>query len=544
VTVSRKELVLWDFSDAQHPRPIGGPLALPENPSSDQPLTIFTISPDGRTAATSATSVADLASEGSTFVWDLASGARLAGPLPGRPAEFTPDGTQLALRRSDQIAFVDAATGADRSTLALGFNAGSRTTLSPDGQHLAVSDVADGAVRVFDLATGQPIGQPLTLFARVSSTMAFIPGGRLLVASQETAAVWRYVVGAPAFATLLPGHRGAVDAQFTPNGKEIVTTGLDDHQMLRFRARDGRPLGRALEPSGAPNYGLGAISPNGSIRAVAQANGIVSLWDRNAGTRLSEWRTGHTGGIQTAWNPAGTVLATVSSSDGAIVLWDVSDPRRPREQHRLGGGADLALPYRTPEFSPDGRVLAVNDYPEFGRVTFVDVARGVVLRTVPLGGQIGPLQYSPDGKTIITMRYTEGALLLLDAATGQIRATRRVTGWPDSWAFVHGGRRIAIQSEQDISSGGSGPTALELWDATTLESFGKPVAVTSSGGSIPSPSPDGTKLVIGSEGVAVLLDLNPRHWVALACRIAGRNLTRAEWNQYLPGRDYHRTCPT
>ena len=465
----------------------------------------------------------------------------LAGPLTGRPAEFTPDGTQLALRRSDQIAFVDAATGADRSTLALGFNAGNRATLSPDGQHLAVSDVADGAVRVFDLATGQPIGQPLTLFARLSTTMAFIPDGRLLVASQETAAVWRYVDGAPVFATLLPGHSGTVDAQFTPNGKEIVTTGLDDHQMLRFRARDGRLLGPALEPSGAPNYGLGAISPNGSIRAVAQANGIVSLWDRNAGTRLSDLRTGHTGVIQTAWNPTGSVLATVSSSDGAIVLWDVSDPSRPREQERLDGGSVLTLPFRTPEFSPDGRVLAVNDYPEFGRVTFVDVARGVVLRTVPLRGQIGPLLYSPDGKTIITMRYAEGRLLLLDAATGQIRESRRVTGWPDSWAFVHGGRRIAIQSEQDVGSGGS--TALELWDATTLESFGKPVTVTSSGGSIPSPSPDGTKLVIGSEGVAVLLDLNPRHWETLACRIAGRNLTQAEWNQYLPGRDYHRTCP-
>ena len=72
VTVSRKELIHWDFSDPQHPRPIGGPLALPENPSSGQPVTIFTISPDGRTVATSATGVDELATEGSTFLWDLA----------------------------------------------------------------------------------------------------------------------------------------------------------------------------------------------------------------------------------------------------------------------------------------------------------------------------------------------------------------------------------------------------------------------------------------------------------------------------------------
>jgi hypothetical protein len=57
-------------------------------------------------------------------------------------------------------------------------------------------------------------------------------------------------------------------------------------------------------------------------------------------------------------------------------------------------------------------------------------------------------------------------------------------------------------------------------------------------------NPDGTKLVFGTrEGVAVLVDLNPRHWEQLACRIAGRNLTPAEWKEYLPGREYHRTCP-
>ena len=74
--------------------------------------------------------------------------------------------------------------------------------------------------------------------------MAFLPGDRLLVGSQDQAAVWRYLDGAPAFAKLLPGHTGEVaNAQFTPDGKEIVTTGTVDHQVLRFRARDGKPLG-------------------------------------------------------------------------------------------------------------------------------------------------------------------------------------------------------------------------------------------------------------------------------------------------------------
>jgi hypothetical protein len=44
-------------------------------------------------------------------------------------------------------------------------------------------------------------------------------------------------------------------------------------------------------------------------------------------------------------------------------------------------------------------------------------------------------------------------------------------------------------------------------------------------------------------GRPILWDLEPAHWEQTACRLAGRNLTRAEWAQYLPGRAYEVTCP-
>jgi hypothetical protein len=39
-----------------------------------------------------------------------------------------------------------------------------------------------------------------------------------------------------------------------------------------------------------------------------------------------------------------------------------------------------------------------------------------------------------------------------------------------------------------------------------------------------------------------LWNADPKSWVTTACRIAGRNLTQAEWHQYLPDRPYQRTC--
>jgi hypothetical protein len=41
----------------------------------------------------------------------------------------------------------------------------------------------------------------------------------------------------------------------------------------------------------------------------------------------------------------------------------------------------------------------------------------------------------------------------------------------------------------------------------------------------------------------VLWRVDPGGWVNVACSLAGRNLTSAEWQHYLPDRTYRRTCP-
>ena len=58
--------------------------------------------------------------------------------------------------------------------------------------------------------------------------------------------------------------------------------------------------------------------------------------------------------------------------------------------------------------------------------------------------------------------------------------------------------------------------------------------------------PGGTRLLSGTTvptGTDMVWDLDPAHWASTACSVAGRNLTQAEWKQYLPGRPYQLTCP-
>jgi hypothetical protein len=90
---------------------------------------------------------------------------------------------------------------------------------------------------------------------------------------------------------------------------------------------------------------------------------------------------------------------------------------------------------------------------------------------------------------------------------------------------------------------------------TVTDEHGGPVASgTPVGGPIPvsdnewngfALQPEGRELAVGGgskDGIAIW-DLDPQDWVDAACRLAGRNLTKAEWDTYLGTLgDYHATC--
>jgi hypothetical protein len=56
--------------------------------------------------------------------------------------------------------------------------------------------------------------------------------------------------------------------------------------------------------------------------------------------------------------------------------------------------------------------------------------------------------------------------------------------------------------------------------------------------------PDSSGLLLSAtDGRTWTVKTRVATWVQRACRIAGRNLTRAEWRRYFPDRPYELTCP-
>ena len=87
-------------------------------------------------------------------------------------------------------------------------------------------------------------------------------------------------------------------------------------------------------------------------------------------------------------------------------------------------------------------------------------------------------------------------------------------------------------------------SAVQLYDAATLAPIGVPLPSPGAAASWLAASPEDNAVAAGtSNGYVALWDIDIAHWEQMACAIAGRNLSRAEWQQYLPDQPYHVTCP-
>jgi hypothetical protein len=213
---------------------------------------------------------------------------------------------------------------------------------------------------------------------------------------------------------------------------------------------------------------------------------------------------------------------------------------------------------------------------QWTKVSVLDSRSGAVRSA--LGGfnqVITGVSFSPDGQRVLATSYDQHARLF-DPLTGAVLADgigcgdgiasqpTWSTGAPAMVGYPGAGTAVGTVCAVDANGRPDGPPShttawaipqttadRTLYVGIALSPLATIVQDVASGtvlGSIPGLGllePVARNLVLTSPatGDITMWSLDPSVWKSRACDVAGRNLTEAEWQRYLPDEPYRATCP-
>jgi WD40 repeat protein/energy-coupling factor transporter ATP-binding protein EcfA2 len=202
---------------------------------------------------------------------------------------------------------------------------------SPRGNRI-VTAADDKTARIWDPASGKPVGKPLIGHCDRVISAEFNPDGtRIVTASWDrTARIWDAVIGQP-IGEPLEGHEdGVVSAAFSSDGTRIVTASSDRTARI-WDAVTGQQIGRPFTGH-KDAVSSAAFGPGGRRIVTGSWDKTARVWDVASGRQIGEPLIGHVGAVLSAAFSMDGERVITASSDHTIFLWDVAEAISPDEK--------------------------------------------------------------------------------------------------------------------------------------------------------------------------------------------------------------------
>jgi WD40 repeat protein len=398
---------------------------------------------------------------------------------------------------------------------------GTATSVAYDADWTHLGILGTRGFRVVDAASLAPTAGPDIDAKTGNGKQLFLPNDQVLLAgSLGPMTVWDLRSTSVLQSVIANG--AAVGPTARP-GIFIALRSASDGTFVTILGRDYQPLTAEL-PVGSPQpYGpawcadprtnriatVGAGTP-GDPGEIVVRNGVApfDVLSRTAGVDFTP--------LVCAWRPDGRQIA-IGGLGGEVALYQVASGMTRRVDAGLSSYV-ISLAYR-----PDARELWITGPTLLPvRVTNLDGAPRVT-PALPGRGVISAMGFTRDGRYLVTVDST--SMQMLDAHS--LRPITQHIPVGTDYVYV-----VAVSADGRYAATTDTGPWMRLVDLRAGRTIGPRMGSNSSEGVFLGRD-DTTIYTSTADGRATVWNLAPAHVRDAACQLAGRNLTRTEWQRYL-----------